>query len=877
MKFISLKRKVRYFPRQNLILCQIFILVKKVLVLGTILLALSAVAYFYFEADKRKSASKDLYLAIPNQFPIALECEDWSEVFEKVDTFPYFSTLSKQDWIIGTQVHLDELKNINIFLQGAELPMLHTNTLIAFGNAGNSQLGIFTSSKMKSYLSTDELLAVFDQTNIDYSINLFEQQQIVTIEKDPTGTLHRASFAIQDQVFLYSHQASLVEDGLIALTSEEDPWSSIVQEISGKDDLKLYLKPAQMNYLSSYLLQANSADLMNILEGISAKSIFQLDLLDESIHFNGYTEKGKGTLIDTLKNFTPAALECIQHLPANTAIYQAIGIANNQDQFNDDFELKQFHSIIDEAMVLFTLESYDEELSNRQGGIIALEDVDYLQVLSSLDSSFVPYQKEGDVQVYSSQLGPLLNKAFYQNDYFDDEVYLIAYKNELIVSSNYAVCEQYLFSHADDKTLRSNKSYTDFNASSSSNANLAYYVNLELLQAYLSNASSTNTWQTLYNQMFIQYSNVASLTYCNGKIGFHTEEQASSKTLWTIGLDSSVSMQAQAVVNHNSGKNELLIQDDAKNLYLISASGEILWNVGLKGTIQSKVHQIDYYKNKKLQYLFNTEDKIYIVDRNGELVDGFPIKLPSEASNEILLVNYEQSGNYRYMIACDNGNVYAYEKNGSPLAGWNPKADVGMVTSPIQHDVHEGKDYIFFNNDKGKFFALNRKGENRFSPVQTSVKANSFSLQNGQFVGGDFGSVNSIKLNGELTSKALLDSSYRICQPVKSILQGELAFAFASGSKFKLQQSQWQNFGSYAAGEKIQSIESLVYKNKLWFILSTSNKTYLINEIGDLHPEFPIDNNNISFLDLIPGKDKIMVYSDRQGNLKAIEIGWTNL
>ena len=60
-------------------------------------------------------------------------------------------------------------------------------------------------------------------------------------------------------------------------------------------------------------------------------------------------------------------------------------------------------------------------------------------------------------------------------------------------------------------------------------------------------------------------------------------------------------------------------------------------------------------------------------------------------------------------------------------------------------------------------------------------------------------------------------------------------------------------------------------------MLKTIDHTYLIDEIGNLHPEFPLSSTHVSLVDLIPGKEKIILYPDDQGNLNAIEIGWTNL
>ena len=72
-------------------------------------------------------------------------------------------------------------------------------------------------------------------------------------------------------------------------------------------------------------------------------------------------------------------------------------------------------------------------------------------------------------------------------------------------------------------------------------------------------------------------------------------------------------------------------------------------------------------------------------------------------------------------------------------------------------------------------------------------------------------------------------------------------------------------------------MESFVYQDKRWFVLTTESQSYLIDEIGNLHPDFPVNSTLVRFVNLIPGKQRLMVYPDFQGRLRTIEIGWTNL
>jgi hypothetical protein len=68
----------------------------------------------------------------------------------------------------------------------------------------------------------------------------------------------------------------------------------------------------------------------------------------------------------------------------------------------------------------------------------------------------------------------------------------------------------------------------------------------------------------------------------------------------------------------------------------------------LEGPIMGSVQQLDFYKNGKLQYLFNTAEKIHLIDRNGNYVERYPIALRSPATSPLALFDYERTG----IIAC---------------------------------------------------------------------------------------------------------------------------------------------------------------------------------------------------------------------------------
>ena len=182
----------------------------------------------------------------------------------------------------------------------------------------------------------------------------------------------------------------------------------------------------------------------------------------------------------------------------------------------------------------------------------------------------------------------------------------------------------------------------------------------------------------------------------------------------------------QKVINHNKPKeDEFFVQDKRNKIYLISSQGKILWSKKIDGEILSQINQVDFYKNKKLQYLFNTKNKVYVIDRNGDNVEKYPMSLKSNATNGLALIDYNKNRKYRYFIASEDKKIRCFDMSGSELKGWCFGKTEGVVSQKIQHILHDTKDYIIAS-DQAKVYILNRKGETRIKvnrPLQKPLNS----------------------------------------------------------------------------------------------------------------------------------------------------------
>ncbi|MCF0207014.1 MAG: hypothetical protein HUK15_06250, partial [Bacteroidales bacterium] len=215
----------------------------------------------------------------------------------------------------------------------------------------------------------------------------------------------------------------------------------------------------------------------------------------------------------------------------------------------------------------------------------------------------------------------------------------------------------------------------------------------------------------------MQLKKLEDMVYCNIAFAKSSEKSDSDyEKIWETNIGNSIATKPFVVTNHDSGEKEVIVQDNNNTLYLLNSSGREIWHIEIDGRITSQIVQVDAFNNGKLQYLFSTNNKIYLIDRLGNSVNKFPISLRTKASAPISVFDYDNNKNYRIFAACEDKNVYVYDINGDLLKGWEFGGTENYVNSEINHYVIETEDFIVFHDAYTPYFiARNGSYKMRFS------------------------------------------------------------------------------------------------------------------------------------------------------------------
>jgi hypothetical protein len=447
------------------------------------------------------------------------------------------------------------------------------------------------------------------------------------------------------------------------------------------------------------------------------------------------------------------------------------------------------------------------------------------------------------------------------------------FENYLIFSDSYSALGKIILSNVLGETLNADSEYIKFQAGLTSNNNYTFFCNSSIafseanlfFNSDISNDISSNSEFGKFKYIAWQVSTSGNMIYNNACMFYSPELRIKPQTVWQSRLNSTVTNSPLIVENrYDSQNNEIILTDNTNNVYLISNVGRIVWQINVGSPILGDIQLIDYNKNGDYQLVFNTKEKLYVVDKRGNDIENFPINFRVNATNGVSVFDYEKTKSYRFFVAAEDQQIYAYDTDGKLLEGWQPYKTDHIVSQPIQHFAIDGKDYIVAS-DQMKDYIFDRKGNIR---VQTDVvyqhsKNNTLYLEKRtsshepRLVTTDSkGNIHRTYFNGShetIEFNDLDDTHYFLAANADE--DPEMEYLFVQGNHIIAQ----KNIGRSLFNQKIDyeitgkpSLFSFSAKNKkIGVSCSASNKIFLFDNNGTIHSGFPLDGStefNIGFI-----------------------------
>ncbi len=453
-------------------------------------------------------------------------------------------------------------------------------------------------------------------------------------------------------------------------------------------------------------------------------STYDVDFTQKSIEWDGLVRlvDSIGDPLGILKDSQPQKSLMDQITPINATSLLSLPLDNIQvteDQFR---KWVQQRNIALPTIDLDALSSVDEigwiQLKNELGMAFHLKNELIATQLFLPDTAEDQFRNTNyyatafpkDLQVFLSTLGkaPAIQWVCKLDDF-------------LLFAESEAGLKTLISAYKEEKTLAKSNRFLQFKEDLSQKNSFLWIANINaLLEHWKTTAPDSIKQFSKFDPKtypYAAYQGVAESNFMHLYLRIHNstlEKQGGSveqKVL--LQLEAEALQAPQWLDNHRSKRKDIAIQDRNNTLYLFSDQGKLFWKKTLDGEIQGKIQQVDLFKNKRLQMAFRTEKKLHVLDRNGNTVRPFPLKLSdSEPIHPLSVFDYDKNRDYRFLVS-QGKTLQMYNGKGKKVNGFTfKKTKSNLLSAPI-HVRIKRKDYILAQEESGKLHILNRTGKTR--------------------------------------------------------------------------------------------------------------------------------------------------------------------
>ncbi|MFD0932617.1 hypothetical protein ACFQ0R_08435 [Psychroflexus salinarum] len=436
------------------------------------------------------------------------------------------------------------------------------------------------------------------------------------------------------------------------------------------------------------------------------------------------------------------------------------------------------------------------------------------------------------------------------------------YDSHFLFAKNQEVLENMLVNINNRSVLSESSSFQMALNKMSSSAHMVWGGQLDAIvnqleksatEDFLPNLKNFNT--NGYSSVMMQATQEDNFAFVNGILSKNKAETESGEAIQAkrVKLENTITSDPYFFTNWRTRQKDIAVQDETNTLHLIAKDGNTIWKKALDSRIVGGIHTFDIYRNTRLQMAFTTQNKLYVIDKNGNNVNPFPLDFNDFITEGLAIFDYDNNGKYRFVVV-QNDEVLMFNKEGKLVKGFDYKSQGNIKRTP-KHIRIGRKDYILVENDQG-LKILSRTGAERVKPRQKiSTSGNEFGLHNKSFVGSN-GDGDLLKISETGTVKTtelnLSDNHFITVSPKHVVTFSENKLSVNGVSKTL-------DYGLYLPPQ----IHEQANRTFFSIVDQQASKVYLFDEQAELVSGFPVYGNSQIDLDLkVPNEINFIVKGD---------------
>jgi hypothetical protein len=115
------------------------------------------------------------------------------------------------------------------------------------------------------------------------------------------------------------------------------------------------------------------------------------------------------------------------------------------------------------------------------------------------------------------------------------------------------------------------------------------------------------------------------------------------------------------------------------------------------------------------KYVFNSKNRLYVIDSKGNDVHGFPLALSVSAQNPVAVFDLQGKKDYSIVLVDAKGVIQCFDKTGKKQQGWTSPTVSGEISGELQYCSKGNVGYLIAALDNGNAMLYDRQGKEKMS------------------------------------------------------------------------------------------------------------------------------------------------------------------
>ena len=658
------------------------------------------------------------------EFSLTDHIPDDTEIFVvSQNIHAFIQELGNNDFIERSEFPLKE--RISSQLEFLEYLKLDHETGISFSNLASKTFTFTIRTKQDSALVRldsvkNKSVETISEANIDFKRIKIENTTFFLHETGNTAILSNSRQKILD----IGNRKNLLKD-----ESFEKAFKA-----SDPNKASVFIRHNAIAEISGFFGKFN----FPAFENLAKWSVLDLDITASEVSANGLSLANNSSgLLQAFSGTNPKNIESSRVCPEDFLSMYAISYSSFEKLYSRLPKIKKDSSQANFPKVL----DHTREIASiqlKEGELVVLNAVEIEAAKEQLAGIGNPVETYRGSAILELNEGFDLHRMLPDLLSMEENRFYTIIEHFIIFSNDADVLKKVLTDFQNSDVISERTHYNELMASLSSESSMIFIARLP---EFINNTTENNKSQKLK----FRKNSLAALQVINEGDFAHLHGIFSNSENTTVagnGAEQVASFKlAKPMVtnpvffkNHRTDQMDIVVQDESNLLYLISNKGNIFWKKQMDSQITSPIFQVDLFKNGNQQLAFSTGYNMEVLDRNGNKVEGFPIRFNSALTQPLSVFDYDKNRNYRFVLT-QNQRLYMVGPKGKAIRGFDfEKAESDVIKAP-KHIRLGTRDYILVAEESGKLNILSRQGNIRV-PVTENIdfSENDWYGHNGKFV-----------------------------------------------------------------------------------------------------------------------------------------------